>query len=41
MVLDKGEIVEFDTPDRLLADTSGLFYSLYYSNGMSSNASIN
>jgi len=28
MVLDKGELKEFDSPDNLLKDTEGIFYSL-------------
>merc|ERR1711978_160825 len=27
LVLDKGEVVEFDTPENLLRDSSGIFYS--------------
>jgi ATP-binding cassette subfamily C (CFTR/MRP) protein 1 len=29
LVLHKGEIAEFDTPQNLLSDTNSLFYKLY------------
>jgi ATP-binding cassette, subfamily C (CFTR/MRP), member 1 len=28
LVLDKGKVVEFDNPEKLLSDTSSIFYSL-------------
>jgi len=34
MVLDKGQIVEFDSPERLLSDRNSLFYSMAKATGL-------
>lgn len=33
MVLDKGEIIEFDSPRKLLSDNKSVFYSMAASAG--------
>lgn len=34
MVLDKGTVLEFDSPDKLMADENSLFFSMAYSAGL-------
>ena len=34
LVLDKGSVVEFDTPKELLSNKNGLFYSMVKSSGL-------
>jgi ATP-binding cassette, subfamily C (CFTR/MRP), member 1 len=36
LVLDKGEIAEFDSPDRLLQNPDSIFYSMAKDAGISS-----
>lgn len=36
LVLDKGKIVEFDTPANLTANTASIFYGMYKNTGLSS-----
>ena len=37
MVLDAGRMVEFDSPEELLADKNGLFYSMAKDAGLTSS----
>jgi ATP-binding cassette subfamily C (CFTR/MRP) protein 1 len=37
MVLDKGKVIEFDTPANLLADKNSSFYSLAHDAGVNKN----
>ena len=34
MVLDKGQVVEFDTPFNLMQNKQGIFYSMAHSAGV-------
>jgi ATP-binding cassette subfamily C (CFTR/MRP) protein 1 len=34
MVLDKGKIIEFDSPNNLLEDKNGKFYSMVKDSGL-------
>jgi hypothetical protein len=40
MVLEKGRIVEFDTPSNLSSNENGYFYSMVYARDVYSNKNI-